>query len=169
MIDTRPKRVIPLKAEPEPSCGPCTLCCKVMGIDDGEFKKPKDQWCPHARKKSGCGIYETRPTVCQSFKCLWLAGKFGDTRYRPDKIHGVITMTTDGKNFVIHEDPGYRGHATIALKPVIDRWIGLNDENYVIVVCGTNRTFFGKMAKFEQLRAAGNDEVAVIKNVTVLR
>lgn len=150
-------KLIPLEGR---TCGECTLCCKVMGVKDEGFEKPKDRWCQHAKKGRGCAIYETRPPICQTFKCLWL-GSGDDMRadLRPDKIHGLLTNTTDGKNIVIHEDPGYPGHARQALRVATDNWLRLSPEHYVIVVCGTKRTFLGKMEKFEALKAAGVEEV----------
>jgi hypothetical protein len=149
------------------ACGPCSLCCKVMGIKDGDFDKPKDQWCPHAKKGRGCGIYPTRPSKCRDFQCLWLVGAFGGPEHRPDKIHAVVTPTTDKKNWVIHEDPGYAGHARRVLKPVIDQWLKRDVSHYVVVVCGTKRVFFGQRQKFEQLRTAGADEVNQIRDVVM--
>ncbi len=38
----------------------------------------------------GCQIYETRPTACRDFNCLWLRGEVaGDESSRPDKL-GVM-------------------------------------------------------------------------------
>lgn len=92
---------------PERSCGSCSLCCKVMGVQDPALEKPVGVWCEHAQKGRGCGIYSTRPSACRDFKCLWLGAEFGRfPQFRPDKIHGLLTPTSDGKNFVVHEDPG---------------------------------------------------------------
>lgn len=142
------------------TCGSCTLCCKVMGVKDEEaqFDKPKDQWCVHAKKGIGCGIYETRPSICRNFQCLWLAGE-GDDHLRPDKVHGFTTRTTDGKNYVIHEDPGYPGQAHAAFKPYITRWLKMDPKNYVIIVTGRKRLFIGQPARYEELRAQGVEEV----------
>ena len=150
------------EAPPAPprSCGPCTLCCKVMAIKDPELEKPKDVWCQHAKKGCGCGIYDTRPSICRGFECMWLGGEFGRyAEFRPDKIHGLLTPTTDGKNFVVHEDPGYERHAREALKDFIDRWLAVEPEHYVIVVCGIKRAFLGNRDKYQRLLAAGVEEV----------
>jgi hypothetical protein len=147
-------------------CGACNLCCKVMGVQEGEFHKLKDHWCPHTSKGCGCSIYESRPTKCADFNCLWVTGQFGDAQHRPDKIHGVVTTTTDGKNWIIHEDPGYEGHARQVLKPAITTWLDRGSEYYVIVVCGSKRSFNGDTRTFQKLMDAGAPEVLDAKGVT---
>lgn len=121
------------------TCGPCTLCCKVFNIP--ELDKPQDVWCPNARKSWGCTIYEDRPSMCREFECMWLAENL-DSKWRPDRIHGVITSTEDGKHFQLHEDPGYRGHARRALKFLIDAIVE-DGKTYVVVICGDERVFMG--------------------------
>jgi hypothetical protein len=137
-----------------------------MGVEEGDFHKPKDRWCPHALKKRGCACYETRPTKCRDFNCLWVTGQFGEAAHRPDKIHGVVTATTTGENWVIHEDPGYEGYARRVLKPAIDAWLDRGPSHYVIVVCGSKRSFNGDIRTFERLRAAGTSEVHGAYDVT---
>lgn len=138
-------------------CGECTLCCKVMAVP--ELEKPKDKWCAFAKAGKGCSCYTTRPERCQTFNCLWLSGHFGDgqVRFRPDRIHAVVTPTNDGKNWVIHEDPGYPGFARAALRTVIHRFTQHRDH-YVVVVCGSQRSFFGDPAKYRELIAQGKLE-----------
>jgi len=57
---------------PPRSCGTCTLCCKVLAVD--ELKKPHGKWCAHCKTGQGCGIYDTRPAECRDFRCTWLTG-----------------------------------------------------------------------------------------------
>lgn len=135
------------------TCGECTLCCKVLEIKTDEFQKPKDQWCQHAVAKQGCSIYESRPTICAAFRCLWLLND-GPLHLRPDKIHGVLTPTSDGKNLVLHEDPGYQGIARYQLRDEIRMWTR-DPDYYVVVVCGTQRSYIGAPAKFRALMAEG--------------
>jgi hypothetical protein len=40
-----------------------------MGVE--ELKKPVGIACAHV-SCDGCGIYETRPTSCKEYQCLWL-------------------------------------------------------------------------------------------------
>lgn len=149
-------------------CGNCRLCCKVMGVAaEGDFPhKLKDHWCPHVCGH-GCAIYARRPSPCRDFTCLWLTG-FGYDAHRPDKLHGVITATADGANMVIHEDPGYEGHARQALKPYIDQWLARGPAYYVVVVCGTKRAFLGDQRKFDQLKASDAAEVVGALDMTMV-
>ena len=147
-------------------CGTCSLCCKVMGVQEGDFHKPKDVWCPCAKKGLGCLVYDNRPSKCRDFNCLWVTGQFGHPEHRPDKIHGVVTSSTDGKNWVIHEDPGYEGYARRVLKDAITAWLDLGPEHYVIIVCGSKRSFNGDIRTFKRLKAAGTSEVLGAQDVT---
>lgn len=70
------------------SCGDCTECCTVMGHDLSE----KRVRCEHEQRR-GCGIYDTRPTVCRTFRCAWLAGKL-PRKDRPD-LSGLIVAFED--------------------------------------------------------------------------
>jgi hypothetical protein len=165
-MEEHPMTPFAINAKPR-ECGECQLCCKVMAIDAPELKKPKDTWCGFAQKKCGCSIYHGRPSVCRDFECLWLQGKFGGPENRPDKIHGVITTTTDHANIIIHEDPGYPGHASAVLKPFIEAWLAHGPRNYIVVVCGTNRRFLGTKERWQELQARGADEVSDIREVRV--
>lgn len=63
-------------------CGTCDACCTALGIADDQLKKIEGAPCEHLCA-SGCGIYETRPSVCRSFECQWLQIG-GSEKYRPD-------------------------------------------------------------------------------------
>lgn len=71
------------------SCGECTECCRVLAIDelDSGFKK-NGVWCPKRKRGTGCTIYDSRPTGCRSFQCLWLQG-IGKPGDRPDRS-GIV-------------------------------------------------------------------------------
>lgn len=71
------------------SCGGCTACCKPLDAYDGIFHKPAGVWCKHCRIGKGCGIYDTRPSVCKGFRCEWLKG-FGEESDRPDKMRVIL-------------------------------------------------------------------------------
>jgi hypothetical protein len=88
---------------PEKSCGDCTLCCKVMAIE--ELEKPVGSWCPHCQPGSGCLIYDSRPAECRSFRCLWLVNDLLDRRWKPSKSRFVLTTSEDG--IEVRCDPGY--------------------------------------------------------------
>ena len=135
-------------AETPRTCGPCTLCCKVLAVR--ELGKPKDTWCPHARKGAGCGIYWMRPEPCRDFRCFWLQGLLPEP-FRPDKVHGVVYSTRDGANVAIHEDPGYAGQARHALRPFLEPFVA-DGQHMVVVVCGEHRHLFAAGEALEKAR-----------------
>lgn len=90
------------------SCGSCTLCCKTMGVPDhAAGPKVTHKWCPDCKIGVGCGIYETRPTTCREFECVWLQDRMNlfDEDCRPDKTGCVIVPTSDGMGLIAHCDP----------------------------------------------------------------
>jgi hypothetical protein len=71
-------------------CGPCTVCCVELKIDTPELRKKPRTACAHL-SAVGCGIYTTRPPVCQQFLCGWrLFEEMGDD-WRPDRS-GILAM-----------------------------------------------------------------------------
>jgi hypothetical protein len=85
------------------SCGDCTLCCKVMAIE--ELAKPASAWCPHCKPGRGCLVYASRPAECQTFNCLWLIDDRFDARWKPNKSRLVLSASEDG--IEIRCDPGF--------------------------------------------------------------
>lgn len=88
------------------SCGSCTLCCTVQGIKEGMPGTPNGEKLPnvpcpyakvHAPSCGGCSIYETRPSECSGYVCMWIEG-LGGAADRPDKT-GVLFEVHD------QEDP----------------------------------------------------------------
>jgi hypothetical protein len=93
-----------IAAPPEKKlCGDCTLCCKVMAIE--ELAKPASIWCAHCKPGKGCLIYPSRPTECQTFRCLWLLNDRLDQRWKPSRSKLVLTTSEDG--IEIRCDPGF--------------------------------------------------------------
>jgi hypothetical protein len=84
-------------------CGDCTLCCKVMAIE--ELTKPASAWCPHCKPDRGCQIYPDRPAECRTFSCLWLVNDLLDQRWKPSKSRFVLTTSEDG--IEVRCDPGF--------------------------------------------------------------
>jgi hypothetical protein len=84
-------------------CGDCTLCCKVMAIE--ELAKPAGLWCSHCKPGRGCLIHANRPAECESFGCRWLVDDQLDQHWRPNKSKLVLTTSEDG--IEIRCDPGF--------------------------------------------------------------
>jgi hypothetical protein len=54
-------------------CGSCSLCCKLIPIEDEQLVKTENEWCQHCKPgRGGCSIYADRPLSCSSFACTWL-------------------------------------------------------------------------------------------------
>jgi hypothetical protein len=85
------------------ACGDCTLCCKVMAIE--EIAKPDGQWCRHCEPGRGCLVYETRPAECRGFNCLWLVDERFGAHWKPSRSKIVLTTSVDG--IEIRCDPGF--------------------------------------------------------------
>lgn len=90
-------------ARPPRTCGECTLCCKVMAIE--ELAKPAGSWCPRCQPRRGCVIYPDRPTECRSFSCLWLVNERLEQHWKPNRSKLVLTTSEDG--IEVRCDPGF--------------------------------------------------------------
>jgi hypothetical protein len=84
-------------------CGDCTLCCKVMAIE--ELAKPVNAWCPHCKPGRGCLIYASRPVECRSFACVWLVNDLLEEHWKPSRSKLVLTTSEDGLE--VRCDPGF--------------------------------------------------------------
>ena len=85
-------------------CSNCTLCCKVMGVQ--ELAKPAGTWCTHCAPRSGCTIYETRPGGCREFFCGWRRDPAVPEWFRPNVAKIVLVVEQDGRRMVAQVDPG---------------------------------------------------------------
>ena len=76
------------------TCGKCSMCCHLLDIP--ELSKPANRWCEYCKPgHGGCGVYETRPEVCEKFKCLWLEGWLTQDYWQPQKARMVAFGSTD--------------------------------------------------------------------------
>ncbi len=83
-------------------CGTCTVCCKILAIDDVELQKLPGIMCPNCKADAGCQIYETRPATCRGFYCGWrYLPNLGDD-WRPDRCGIMIRHQRD------QIPPGYK-------------------------------------------------------------
>jgi hypothetical protein len=85
------------------SCGPCTLCCKVLAVE--ELRKPMGQLCGHCAVGKGCGIYDSRPHACRTFECVWLMDPQMPHRFRPDQTMVVLDQDPEGRRLIARCDP----------------------------------------------------------------
>lgn len=82
-----------IDGEPSRKCGDCTLCCKLMPVE--EIGKLASHRCPHQRSK-GCTIYTQRPDGCREWHCRWLVeGDSVKDLRRPDRSHYVLDIVPD--------------------------------------------------------------------------
>ena len=73
-------------------CADCSLCCKLLLIDQDDFKKPINQWCQHCNPGHGCMIYQNRPTVCRAYACQWLTDPLFGPEWKPTRSRMVLKM-----------------------------------------------------------------------------
>jgi hypothetical protein len=118
----------------ERSCEDCTLCCKVMAID--QLEKPAGSWCQNCSPGRGCKIYAERPTECQTFNCLWLSDERLGVHWKPNKSKIVLTTSDDGLE--IRCDPGFPdAWRKEPFRSQIGKWAEageLNDVTILVVV-----------------------------------
>lgn len=87
-------------------CGKCSLCCKVLGI--GELNKPIGSWCSHCKPgKVGCTIYDTRPSECATFNCLWLTSAELDAAWYPPTAKMVVHLESEGNRIAVRVDQAF--------------------------------------------------------------
>jgi len=95
-----------MSSPPAPrDCGPCTLCCKVMAVD--EIEKVAGAWCAHCAKGAGCAIYETRPQSCRAFSCAWLRHPELPHNLRPDLTRVVLAFDNNATRLIASCDPAH--------------------------------------------------------------
>jgi hypothetical protein len=133
---------------PKRACQDCTLCCKVMAID--ELKKPAGSWCRHCKSGRGCKIYDERPTECQTFSCLWLTDERLGPHWKPNKSKVVVTTSEDGLE--IRCDPGFPdAWRKEPLRSQIDKWAeaGELSDVTVLVIVGEQMTLVTRNREFD--------------------
>ena len=81
-------------------CDGCTLCCKVLGVQ--EIEKPSETLCVHCELGMGCKIYQTRPQECIDFTCGYLLEPNLGPEWKPD-VSGIVLRTL-GRTLTAHVD-----------------------------------------------------------------
>ncbi len=87
---------------PGRACDGCTLCCRLPAIV--ELAKPAHVLCSHCEIAKGCTIYDTRPSTCRKFECLYLAGGQLGEQWKPLHCHMFVAYHAGANRIVIHVD-----------------------------------------------------------------
>jgi len=90
-------------ATPARECGECTMCCKVMGIE--ELEKPAGTWCTHCTTGRGCSIYDRRPAECRAFVCAWLQSDVFGEEWKPSRCKFALWAEPGNVNLKVSVDP----------------------------------------------------------------
>jgi uncharacterized protein len=88
---------------PGKACGECSMCCKVLDID--ELQKPAGPFCPNCIAGGGCKIYADRPDVCRDFICLWKDDRSLSPQMRPDRVGTILMEDDDSQEYRAVCDP----------------------------------------------------------------
>ena len=92
------------------SCGECQACCEVLPVvptnDPGEGPVltryfERCQW----QCSNGCAIYDSRPSPCAAYHCMWRLG-WGLDDARPDRVGFLAEGTPVGWAFLVETRPG---------------------------------------------------------------
>ena len=137
-------------------CGNCTLCCKVMAIE--ELAKPANAWCPHCKPRRGCLIYDDRPAECRSFSCVWLVNDLLEEHWRPNKSKLVLTTSEDG--IEVRCDPGFPdAWRREPFRSELREWAASGEtlDTTVLVIIGRRMTLVTRERDFD-LGIVGPDE-----------
>ena len=135
------------------SCGECSLCCTILRVDELAKRAGDDcvhqrrpdpggaaaagaaadgtaeavagaaEAAAGAGVLGGCGIYETRPSICRGYRCLWLQGGLEDDE-RPDRTGGIVDLETTGVGLRLAIREARRGafDASPALQTIAERY-----------------------------------------------
>jgi hypothetical protein len=85
------------------SCGECTLCCRVLVID--ELDKDAGILCSNCTVSAGCKIYKKRPQVCRDYLCEWMTDRTMPPQLRPDRTGTILQEDPDSEEFQAVVDP----------------------------------------------------------------
>jgi hypothetical protein len=87
-------------------CGTCTLCCKVVAVE--EVAKPNGVWCRHCVAGKRCTIYASRPQSCREFYCQWMMEKGLGPEWKPERAKFALVVNAGG-HITAFCDPGLPG------------------------------------------------------------
>ncbi|HJT42785.1 MAG TPA: hypothetical protein VJ750_04715 [Rhizomicrobium sp.] len=107
IVEMSNENKIPVAAVSRRNCGTCTLCCKLLGVQ--EIRKPAGMMCGQCVEGSGCRIYDSRPRQCRLFNCYFLTNPRLREQWRPSKSRMVIVVSPDGLRLGVFVDPARPG------------------------------------------------------------
>lgn len=126
------------------SCGECSLCCKLMGID--ELSKPLGVWCQHAAPGCGCRIYSDRPESCRAFECAWLKEPEWPDELRPDRAGVIFTISPAAPDEV---QAIYDQHKRISA--CVGRWLDRIRARYAVrVIVGESQQLLPRLVETDE-------------------
>jgi Fe-S-cluster containining protein len=88
---------------PGRSCAGCTLCCKIMTVE--EIAKPRNKWCQHCDIGKGCKIYDARPEACRLFYCHYLKEGGIAEHWKPSQSRMMMTYNNEAQRLCVYVDP----------------------------------------------------------------
>jgi len=101
-------------------CGECSWCCYFPSIPECNSKA--NEYCKHCTDNT-CDIYETRPSGCKNFLCLWMRQEQIPDIFRPDKCGVMFELPDYCKTYIGHVVPGsnYNNEAVqLLIKKILD-------------------------------------------------
>jgi hypothetical protein len=127
-------------------CGECKACCTVLAVPD--IGKGEGVPCT-SLVGYGCGRYDTRPTSCKSYTCLWRGGLLRDDD-RPDKCGVMISMAPiEAKRMVFIAQPVEKGGENKDEAKDVIEW--LSQESFVVVRSGASRVIRGPVDEIDEI------------------
>lgn len=145
-------------------CGACSMCCTTLAIES--LGKPAGVRCTHLGKHGeGCTIYDTRPSECSAFECVWLQAltREGENERarlmprttRPDRCHVLLTAAPPGglARIVMHVNPK---HPQAHLVGDIGRFRSMLERHgiRIVTVIGERRIFSGMLPQWAAEKVA---------------
>jgi hypothetical protein len=73
-----------------------------------ELDKPPNVWCRDLVMGKGCGVYETRPSVCREFYCRWMEDATLGPEWKPSKAKMMLAHIVEHQ-LSVYVDPGAAG------------------------------------------------------------
>lgn len=126
------------------TCGACSLCCKLFGIDWLDRPKPAGKWCHHCKPGQGCGIWRDVPQKCADYYCVWRLDPDLAPEWRPDRARFILSHAHVDAPLAVLVDPGfpdahrrepYRGELARTARGILE-----GRGSTIVTFCGPRRT-----------------------------